>query len=917
MNGTSESGQGSDQLTYEIIVTNNGPAAATGVALTDTLPAGLSFGSMTASQGSCTPVDPRTMTCTLGNLASGASAIATLVGTPTTTATITNTTRVTAAEFDPDLSNNSTSQGIGVDFIWFRRSEISGYDDHATVAVDTSGVYLATADAEGLQTTFLIKYDTSGTEVWRHEFATDRSAGRVNAGVAADTSGVYTIGATVISGIYDTLISKFDAHGAELWTHQFDGSSHNFPADIAVAAGGIYVVGNPAFGASISPFVRAYDTSGTELWTASLAGFFAHSIAADASGVYVFHTISGSVISKYDVNGNAVWTSPVAGFTGGGGRTNSVLAVDAGGVYVASNGSPAFVRKYDKDGGELWTRLFEMWNSSPAVASDGSTVYVGGINPPGIAGLIRTYDVDGNELSAHVLRFGEIQTGVQDFAVGCAGVFAAGHTSSSTFVSRPIDTFVMKLSTPALPCHPDAPTVSATSPLVVVNEGQVGRNSGIYANAATNEPVGLSASVGTLTKTGTQDGSWEWSFNTTDGPAQSQVVTITADDGQGEISTALFELIVHNVAPTEKITGAPTSSPAGTPINLNSTVTDGGGADSGAGFTYAWTVTREGQSVASGSESSFSFTPNVGGDYQVTLRVTDKDGGTSVNTVTIVVVQTNRPPTCTNVAGSLCYGLGQGAYAAANSLAMCTGATCNPVTGGLGYLPAANASGYNAFAGDPNATTIGVHGTRAVTIAPSSSSGGTSATFSTDLATLIAYLPTTGAPGSFDSKLVGLDTHYAAPSAIPDLSAGGSKGQGGGTLAGQAMTCSLNSFLSGIPGGFMPSGFGGFTLPATGTLVCTKRAGSDKMLGTGDDICEAFSYQSCVAGKAVSAVLAAANQQLALKSNTLGCTASQLSTALNNINVEFDQGGTVIVCPAGVVPGTYGPGTAQASFTCP
>jgi hypothetical protein len=228
-----------------------------------------------------------------------------------------------------------------------------------------------------------------------------------------------------------------------------------------------------------------------------------------------------------------------------------VLAVDAGGVYVVSNGasigSPALVRKYGKDGDELWTRRFEMWNSAPAVASDGSTVYVGGINPPGVSGLIRMYDVDGNELSTHVLRFGEIQTGVQDFAVGCVGVFAAGHTSSSTFVSRPIDTFVIKLSSPALPWHPDAPTVSATSPLVVVNAGQVGRNSGIHANPGTNQPVSLSASVGTLTKTGIQEGSWEWSFNTTDGPDQSQVVTITADDGQGGISTALFGLIVNVV----------------------------------------------------------------------------------------------------------------------------------------------------------------------------------------------------------------------------------------------------------------------------------------------------------------------------------------------------------------------------------
>ena len=148
---------------------------------------------------------------------------------------------------------------------------------------------------------------------------------------------------------------------------------------------------------------------------------------------------------------------------------------------------------------------------------------------------------------------------MEDIAVGCAGVFAAGYIISN--ISFESDTFVMKLSSPALPCYLDAPTVSATSPLVVVNAGQVGRNSGIYANAGTNQPVSHSASVGTLTKTGLQEGSWEWSFNTTDGPDQSQVVTITANDGQGGISTALFELIV-NVVPDASVEELTSLNPA-------------------------------------------------------------------------------------------------------------------------------------------------------------------------------------------------------------------------------------------------------------------------------------------------------------------------------------------------------------------
>ena len=501
MSGTSESGQGSIQLTYQITATNNGPAPATGVMLTDTLPAGLSFGSMTASQGSCTSLAPGTVTCALGNLASGASATATLLGTPTTTATITNTARVTAAEFDPDLGNNSTSQGIEVDFLWFMPSEIAGYDDYAHVAVDTSGVYLSTVDEGG--PAFLIKYDTSGTEVWRHALFAYQQVGH---GVAADTSGVYTIGFTGVGRFLAPSISKFDADGTELWTRQFGGGSQN-PTDIAVAAGSVYVVVQYAN----NPYLIKYDMHGTELWEKPLPGFSllglgtqSQSLAADSSGIYVvyYHVppINGYALSKYDVDGNEVWTTSVGDIS----VSYGTLAVDAGGVYLVATGPSGFVRKYTKDGAELWTRQVELFGTSHmAVVSDGSTVYVGGIYPVGSPhhpGFIRKYDVDGNELSAHL--FGDATssvTGVQDFAVGCAGVFAAGHTQR---LSGQSDTFVMQLSSPAIRCNPQAPTVSTTSPLVVVNEGQVGRNSGIYANAGANLPVSLAASVGALTKTG-------------------------------------------------------------------------------------------------------------------------------------------------------------------------------------------------------------------------------------------------------------------------------------------------------------------------------------------------------------------------------------------------------------------------------
>ena len=64
-----------DTLSYTISVKHNGPATsdATGVTVTDTLPAGVSYVSATPSQGSCSQ-SSGVVTCTLGTLANGATA---------------------------------------------------------------------------------------------------------------------------------------------------------------------------------------------------------------------------------------------------------------------------------------------------------------------------------------------------------------------------------------------------------------------------------------------------------------------------------------------------------------------------------------------------------------------------------------------------------------------------------------------------------------------------------------------------------------------------------------------------------------------------------------------------------------------------------------------------------------------------
>lgn len=95
---------------YTIHVTNEGPNDATGVIVTDTLPAELTFVSATASQGSCQGTS--SISCDLGSLVSPGSASVTITATVNASGpgnTITNLASVSATESDSNVANNSAS----------------------------------------------------------------------------------------------------------------------------------------------------------------------------------------------------------------------------------------------------------------------------------------------------------------------------------------------------------------------------------------------------------------------------------------------------------------------------------------------------------------------------------------------------------------------------------------------------------------------------------------------------------------------------------------------------------------------------------------------------------------------------------------------------------------------------------------
>jgi subtilisin family serine protease len=230
-------------------------------------------------------------------------------------------------------------------------------------------------------------------------------------------------------------------------------------------------------------------------------------------------------------------------------------------------------------------------------------------------------------------------------AAGCAALLIhAGDATTPAEVEARLKNSAFTVTTggntfPRIDCRPDqnqAPQLTANNAVVTVDEGDVAVNSGTFSDPD-GDAVTLSASIGTVVDNG--DGTWSWSFATTDGPHDSQQVTITgtdALDGEGSVS---FDLTVLNVAPLVDA-GADATITSNEVFQFTGTFSDPGVNDA----LWSWAIDWGDGSVETTGTTANQAAPIIRSHqfcaaqtYTIGFRVTDKDGDTGFDSMELTV----------------------------------------------------------------------------------------------------------------------------------------------------------------------------------------------------------------------------------------------------------------------------------------
>lgn len=206
------------------------------------------------------------------------------------------------------------------------------------------------------------------------------------------------------------------------------------------------------------------------------------------------------------------------------------------------------------------------------------------------------------------------------------------YESGGEYVSTPRIDLLAAMQTGA-----PGPDLTVNNQIVTVVEGQGVSNAGTFGSNLPGD-VTLSASIGDVTVVA--PGTWVWTFHATDGPDESQNVTVTATDPAAQQTKVHFALVVENSEPKVVIDAAQETAVAeGGSLVVTAHFSDGGVEDSHTAAVTCFDVdepvtvpgTIQITSTSGPKEGTVTATCPYGDDsnptFETSVSVVDDDGG--------------------------------------------------------------------------------------------------------------------------------------------------------------------------------------------------------------------------------------------------------------------------------------------------
>jgi uncharacterized repeat protein (TIGR01451 family) len=313
-----------DNITYTVMVTNNGPDNATGVSVMDTLPAGVNFVSATPSQGMCAEA-AGLVTCNLGTLNAMANATVSIVVTTTANGILTNTVTVSADGIDTNPANNQASQTTAVGQVADLILSMSDSPDSVIITSNlTYVVTVANAGPNAASSVVLTDMLPSGVN-FSSASTTQGTCGQASGVVTCDLGAIAVQASATVTIVVSPQSPGTITNNASVTLTEFDPNLANNSASATTDA--------VDFQISVTPASVTVTRGNTAVYTITLTpvgGRFNGSITLDC---------------EMEPASTSCLFSPSAP-TPGGAAINATLSLSTTAPSTATNRSPSFSPLY-------------------------------------------------------------------------------------------------------------------------------------------------------------------------------------------------------------------------------------------------------------------------------------------------------------------------------------------------------------------------------------------------------------------------------------------------------------------------------------------------------------------------------------------------------------------------------------------